>query len=64
MVQPTTKTRVDLGLRLDSQKPDGKLLAARGVGSDAINLRIGLSSPTDFDKEAMRLLQRAYDASL
>ena len=64
VVQPTTKTRVDLGLRLDSQKPGGKLLAARGVGSDAINLRIGLSSPTDFDKEAMRLLQRAYDASL
>jgi len=64
VVQPTTKTRVDLGLRLDGQKPTGRLQAAKGLGTDAINLRIGLSSPKEFDKEAMRLLKRAYDASL
>ena len=64
VVQPTTKTRVDLGLRLDGQKPGGRLLAAKSLGTELITVRIGLSSPRDFDTEAVRLLKRAYDGSL
>src|SRR5271169_3122794 len=32
IVQATTKNRVDLGLRLDTVRPGGRLLAARDIG--------------------------------
>jgi hypothetical protein len=50
---------VDLGLRLDNDKPGGRLLAARDIG--AANLRIPLAAPGDLDEEALGLLRRAYD---
>jgi hypothetical protein len=59
VVQATTKNRVDLGLRLDNDKPGGRLLAARDIG--AANLRIPLTGPGDFDEEALGVLRRAYD---
>jgi hypothetical protein len=59
VVQATTKSRVDLGLRLDDAKPAGRLLAARDLG--AANLRIPLTAPGDFDEEALDWLRRAYD---
>lgn len=59
VVQATTKNRVDLGLRLDNEKPGGRLLAARDIG--AANLRIPLAGPGDFDEEAFGWLRRAYD---
>jgi hypothetical protein len=59
VVQATTKNRVDLGLRLDNHKPGGRLLAARDIG--AANLRIPLTGPGDFDKEALGWLRRAYE---
>ena len=43
VVRPTTKNRVDLGLRLDTVRPRGRLLAARDVG--AATVRIGLPRP-------------------
>jgi len=61
VVQATTKNRVDLGLRLDNDKPGGRLLAARDIG--AANVRIPLAGPGDFDEEALGLLRRAYDES-
>jgi hypothetical protein len=59
VVQATTKSRVDLGLRLDNDKPGGRLLAARDIG--AATLRIPLAAPEDLDEEALGLLRRAYD---
>jgi hypothetical protein len=59
VVQPTTKSRVDLGLRLDNERPGGRLLAARDIG--AANLRIPLTAPEDLDTEALGWLRRAYD---
>jgi uncharacterized protein DUF5990/uncharacterized protein DUF5655 len=59
VVQATTKNRVDLGLRLDNDKPGGRLLAARDMG--AANLRIPLTGPGDFDEEALGWLRHAYD---
>jgi uncharacterized protein DUF5990/uncharacterized protein DUF5655 len=59
VVQATTKNRVDLGLRLDNEKPGGRLLAARDIG--AANLRIPLAGPGDIDDEVLGWLQRAYD---
>jgi hypothetical protein len=59
VVQATTKHRVDLGLRLDNEKPGGRLLAARDIG--AANLRIPLTGPGDIDEEVLGWLRRAYD---
>lgn len=59
VVQATTKNRVDLGLRLDREKPGGRLLAARDLG--AATLRIPLERPEDVDEEALGWLRRAYD---
>jgi hypothetical protein len=58
VVQPTTKSRVDLGLRLDQERPGGRLLTARDVG--ASTLRIPLTGPGDVDGEVLGWLRRAY----
>jgi len=57
VVQATTKTRVDLGLRLDGVEPGGRLQAARDIG--AATVRITLSGPEEFDDEAVGWLRRA-----
>ena len=59
VVQATTRNRVDLGLRLDTARPAGRLLAARDVG--AATVRIGMSAPGDLDEEALGWLRRAYE---
>jgi hypothetical protein len=58
-VQPTTKNRVDLGLRLEGQKPGGRLVASRIHESTPV--QISLSAPAEVDSEVLDLLQRAYN---
>lgn len=58
MVQAKTKSRVDLGLRLERERPGGRLLAARNIGSATV--RIPLTRPEDVDAEALGWLTRAY----
>jgi hypothetical protein len=58
VVQATTKSRVDLGLRLDRERPGGRLLAARDLG--AATVRIPLTRPEDLDAEVLGWLRRAY----
>lgn len=58
VIQATTKTRVDLGLRLETQQPGGRLLAARDLG--AATVRIALTAPQDVDDEVVDWLRRAY----
>ncbi len=61
-VQPTTKHRVDLGLRLAEAgraDPAGRLRAARDIG--AATVRVPLSEPGDVDDEVLGWLRRAYD---
>ena len=59
-VRPTTKTRVDLGLRLDGVAPGGRLLDGRNTAGGSVNLRLPLVSVDDLDDEAVELLGRAY----
>jgi Family of unknown function (DUF5990)/Domain of unknown function (DUF5655) len=59
VVQATTKSRVDLGLRLEHERPGGRLLAARDLG--AATLRIPLTRPEDVDAEVLGWLRRAYE---
>lgn len=58
-VQPTTKNRVDLGLRLEGQKPGGRLQPSKM--QDTMRLQISLTSPAEVDDEVLAWLQRAYE---
>lgn len=63
-IQPTTKRRVDLGLRLDGQAPGGRLESAKSMGSGQVTVRIGLAAVDDVDNEVDTWLTRAYHANL
>jgi Domain of unknown function (DUF5655) len=56
-VQPTTLTRVDLGLRLDGQRAGGRL---RSNPHDTMRIRIGLATVRDVDAEVIAWIRRAY----
>lgn len=58
VVQPTTRSRVDFGLRLEHERPGGRLLAARDLG--AATVRIPLTRPEEVDAEVVGWLRRAY----
>jgi hypothetical protein len=63
VIQATTKRRVDLGLRLAGVSPSGRLLDGKGVGNEAINIRIPLETVDAIDGEVLRWMERAYDES-
>ena len=58
VIQATTRSRVDLGLRLEHERPGGRLLAARDLG--AATVRIALTRPEDVDADVLGWLRRAY----
>ena len=58
-VQPTTKQRVDLALRLERQKPSGRLQPSRIHESTPVQL--SLTTPEDVDAEVLDWLQKAYE---
>jgi hypothetical protein len=60
-VQPTMKNRVDLGLRLDGQKPGGRLQPSKI--HDTMRLQISFTTRDEVDSEALDWLQQAYDRS-
>jgi predicted transport protein len=63
-IVPTTKTRVDLGLRLDGENPHGRLLDAKNLGNRSCSVRIPLTAVDQIDDDVATELQRAYDANL
>jgi len=60
LVQPSTKTRLDLGLVLHDAKPRGKLEASGSFNSMCTH-RIRLERAEDFDAEVVDWLQKAYE---
>jgi Domain of unknown function (DUF5655) len=58
-IQPTTKQRVDLGLRLEGLEPGGRLL--RSKIHENMPLQMSLTSQDEVDAEALGWLQQAYD---
>lgn len=58
-VQPTTRQRVDLGLRLEGQQPGGRLAPSKI--QETMPLQISLLSPDEVDAEVIEWLQRAYN---
>jgi hypothetical protein len=57
-VQPTTKSRVDVALRIEGQKPGGRLQPSRI--HETMKLQISLTSPEEIDAEVLAWLRRAY----
>jgi hypothetical protein len=58
VLKPTTKSRVDLGLRLDTTEPGGRLQPARDLGQATV--RIPLTTPGEVDDEVRAWLTQAY----
>ena len=58
-IQPTTKNRVDLALRLEEHKPGGRLQPSKI--HETMRLQICLSSVEDIDAEVLHWLQESYD---
>ncbi len=63
-IRPTTKTRVDLALRIDGVEPGGRLLDGSNTAGGGVNLRLPLTSVDDLDSEAIELLRVAYLGNL
>lgn len=63
IVQATTKKRVDVGLRLEGVEPQGRLLAAKSLGSDTFTRRLALETVEDLDDEALDWIRRGYEAN-
>ena len=59
VLKPTTKSRIDLGLRLDNTQPEGRLREAKNLGQATV--RIPLTTCGDVDDEVRNWLARAYD---
>lgn len=64
LIRPTTRSRVDVGLRLADATPGGPLLAAGSLGNDTITVRVPLATVDDIDDELRELLERARAESL
>lgn len=62
-IEPKTKSRVDLGLRLPGKPPAGRLEPATSMGQSAMTVRIGLCSVDEVDDEVGDWLTRAYEGN-
>jgi len=62
LIQPTTRTRIDLGIQLKGQEPQGKLESGE-MWNGMCSHRIQLSSADDVDAEVLDWLRKAYEAA-
>ena len=61
-IQPTTKSRVDLALRLQGHKPGPRLQRSRL--HESTPLQVGLTSVEDIDGEVLGWLQESYEQNI
>lgn len=62
LVQPSTKTRVDLGLKLKDVEPKGRLEAS-GSFNSMVSHRVRLTDAAEVDEEVVSWLRQAYEAA-
>lgn len=60
--QPSTATRLDVGINLKGVKPAGRLEAS-GSFNAMVSHRVRVETPKDVDKELVNWLKQAYDAA-
>ena len=63
IVQPSTQTRVDLGINLKGRDPQGRLEAS-GSFNSMVSHRVRLASPEEVDAEVKNWLEAAFRESL
>ena len=62
LVQPSTKTRVDLGLKIKDCDPEGRLESSGPFGTMCSH-RVQLTSVEEVDQEVVNYLKTAYEGS-
>jgi predicted transport protein len=62
LVQPTTKTRIDLGLKLKGKGVLGKLGDSGPFGTMCTH-RVKIETPSEVDKEVISWLKEAYNSA-
>lgn len=62
LIQPSTKTRVDIGISLRDQPPSGRLEAS-GSFNSMVTHRVRIEDPASVDAELTGWLRTAYDES-
>lgn len=62
IVQPSTKTRLDVGINLKGIKPAGRLEAS-GSFNAMVSHRVRIASVSDVDDELIAWLKHAYDGA-
>jgi len=62
IIQPSTATRVDVGINLKGVAPSGRLEAS-GSFNAMVSHRVRLARPGEVDKELVAWLKQAYDES-
>lgn len=63
IIQPSTSTRVDVGINLKEAKPAGRLEAS-GSFNSMVTHRVRVESPKDVDAELIGWLKLAYQAAV
>ncbi len=59
LIQPSTKTRVDLGLNIKGREPEGRLEAS-GSFNSMVSFRVRLNKPSEVDAEIAAWIAEAY----
>jgi len=62
LVQPSTKTRVDVGIQLKGMAPKGRLEAS-GSFNAMVSHRVRVEKTEEVDAQLVRWLRQAYDAA-
>ncbi len=62
IIQPSTKTRLDLGVNLKGEAPTGRLEPS-GSFNAMVSHRVRIEKPSDIDSEIKSWLKKAYDQS-
>lgn len=61
VIQPTTKSRLDVGLKLPGVEPTPRLQPAGSFGSSQVTHKVALATPADIDPELIGWLRQAYE---
>lgn len=61
VIQPTTKTRLDLGFKLPGVAPTTRLQPAGSFGSGQVTHKVAITAVANVDNELMAWLQQAYN---
>jgi uncharacterized protein DUF5655 len=61
-IQPTTRIRIDIGLRLDGLEPAGRLRPGRI--HDSMPVQLSFETLDDLDDEALDWLRKAYERNV